>query len=739
MQRGVVYSIAMIFLLLLCSVCVPSTLAQPSSGDNIEATLTCRFISGAHLMVDARMVVNSIDVFDTRYTRQAIEEMAASNQIVMGAIMLRLHDTVKTQIESAFADADVDTINSIPSYEAPYFIDSFQVNLTAAFFKYNGSLNLTDFINGVLDMGATVAYSFGLSAAQGWNTSFVFSLPSTMTLVYANTADTDQETNTVRWKITNWTGTNGGIEGLLSIQSKNPTTAPSESQDISLEYILDTRTMKNITFIDSFILKKVDIRQYNVLPSFITGLGSIPADGLRLFIQNGLFTWEDLFENTIYPIEQQTTLILETSSFQQNLSLSFSWDAESTINCSTPFNISHMDDEPAIRANFEDNDVNLLICDIPALAFLGLINAGANASISSEDVNFGRGLERIAYPYSIILYLPTNITLEGQTRYLWNKTTPITGSFSSSLQPTPPYTSERIETRIDIELVKMDLNIPSVFSGKTEMTASVKLREEDKIYVMRRSDELWLPPKINLSFLNADAFRLCADKQVFNDGMITTFLSQKTAVFQQRLSDVFRGLEVKGAIDRKVFDSSRGWDGDISTMDDVNPIIVPNDAMEVYMIGFNASLWPAELSIRPQQFTLQGIENQTVTYRITFPRGIDINASEDVGRPLIIGTTNDGRYYVELTFNESTATQPAVLTCILRASPVYILMLFLPCILVFLLLVVLIVIIYLIRKKRGGLRRGHRKLFEPEDSEPVDYSNQEYYVPPPPSSTKKKK
>ena len=728
----------MTLVLLLCSLYTPIIGAQPSPGDNVEATLTCRFVSGAHLTVEAQMLVNSIDVFDTQYTRQTIEEIATSNQIVMGAIMLRLHDTVKAQIETAFTNAVVETINPIPTYEAPYFLDAFQVNLTEAFFKYNGSLNLTDFINGVLDMGATIAYSFDLSAAQGWNTSFIFALPSTMTLVYANTADTDPEANTVRWKITNLSGTDEGIDGLLSMQSTTPTTVPSESEDISQEYIFDTRSMTSTVFMDSLILRKVDIRQYNVLPSFVSGVGSIPADGLRLFIQNGLFTWADLFENTISPIEQQTTPILEGSSFQQNLSLSFSWDAASTINCSTPYDITHMDDEPAIRANFEDSDVNLLICEIPALAFLGLINAGANASISSGDVNFGRGLDAITYPYTIILYLPTNITLEGQNRYLWNKTSPISGSFSSSLQPTPPYTTDRIETRIDIEFVKMDLNIPSVFTGKTELTATVKLRQEDKLFILRRSDELWLSPKINLSFLNADAFRLCVDKQVFSKGMITAFLSQKTAVFQQRLSEVFPGLDVKGTIDNPQYRASLSWDGDISTMDDARSVLVPIEAIEAFMIGFNASLWPAELSLRPQQLTLRGIENQTVTYRITFPRGIDLNASETLGRPFILGTTNDGRYYVEMTFNGSNATLPAVLTCVLHASPVYILMLFLPCILVFLLLVVLIVNIYLIRKKRGGLRRGNRKLFEPEDSEPVDYSDQEYYVPPPPSTKKKK-
>ena len=730
--------IVMVVLVLGCCFPVPLSDAAPAYDSNVDATLTCSFLSGAQLTVQAQMIVNSIEVFDTRYTRQAIEDMAATNQYIMGAIMLRLHDAAKMQVESAFTGATVDSMNTIPSYEKPFFIDVFRVNLTPAFFRYNGSLNLTDFINGVLDMGATVNYYFDLRAEPGWNTTFVYTLPSAMTLVYANTADTKPDTNTVRWVIRNWDGSDEGTEATISMQSKAPTTTSTETEDISLEYILDTTTVTNINFIDSMIVKKVDIRRYNVLPAFVTGLQSIPADGLRLFIENGLLTWADLFENTIHPIEQQTTHIIENSSFQQNLSLVFGWDADTTMNCSTPYNVSYMDDVPAIRATFQDSEITLRICQMPARAFFGLIHAGANASISSGDLNFGGGLEGLMYPYSIMLRLPTNITLEGKSIYLWNRTTPISGTFTSEVQPTPPYVAEHIETSIDIELVKMDLNIPSVFTGKTELTASVKMKEDDNIYVIRRVDELGFSPKVVLPYLNADAFRVCTEENVFSQDQINTFLSEKTTQFQQRLSEVFQGLEVKGAIDRASFTNSLVWDGDISSMDDVVPVTVTNIANEVHMAGFNVSLWPAELSIAPQQFVLQGVANQTVTYRIIFPRGITINASEDTGRTLIVGKTNDGRDYVELTFDEGTESQSVLLTCVLRTSPIYVLGLFLPCILVFLLLVVLIVILYLIRKKRGGLRRGKRKLFEPEDTEPSVYSEQEYYVPPPPSSKKKK-
>jgi hypothetical protein len=368
------------------------------------------------------------------------------------------------------------------------------------------------------------------------------------------------------------------------------------------------------------------------------------------------------------------------------------------------------------------------------------MNAGATASISPPDISFGLGLERIKYPYEITLLLPTNISLDEQNIiYTWNKTKPITGTFRSNRQSTPTYTDENIDSRIEIELSKMDLNVPSIFTGKTELTVSAKMKEDDRLFVIRRDGDFSFSPKINITYLNSDALRLCIEENVFSQDQVTSFLSQKTERFQQRLSKIFYGLNVKGIVDRKIFSDSLVWDGDISAMDNIIPVVVSNYANNVYTVGFNVSLWPIDLTIAPQRLSLQGIENQTVTYRIIFPRGITINASDSAGKTIIMGKTNDGRDYVELSFDAGVTTQSTVLTCILNVSPVYVLGLFLPCILVLILLVVLVVIIYLIRKKRGGLRRGKGKLFEPEDNEPSDYSGQDYYVPPPPSSKKKKK
>jgi hypothetical protein len=682
------------------------------------------------------MLVNKITVFDHLYDRQMIESISSSDPYVMGAIMFRLHESLKTQINGAFKDAQIDTMNKKPGYTIPYFTDDFLVNLTPLFFAYAKPMNLTSFISGVFDMGAVVSYHFNLTADLGWNTSYLCTLPASLTLDFANTPLVNSENNQVQWEVKNWDGTAIPVAATVSLRTKNPTTPLKETEDISVEFALDTRAAQDVSLTEIVSARDINVRNYVTFPSFVTGLHILPADGVRLCIDNGLLSWNDVLSNTIQPIEQHITPILENSSFNQTLKFSFSWNASSTTNCSTPYNLTHMDSTPTVQATFKDPNVNLNICGMPSRAFFGLVNAGAAATISSSDINFGQGLEAIPWPATFLLNFPTNITFDGKNTYIWNQTKPLTGAFSSNVQPNPPYTNEQESTLIVIDIAKMDLNLGSIFTGKTELTASTKLREDDLLSVMHWPSEFPRSSKINLTYLNADAFRLCTEEQVFNGPSLDLFLSEKKDVFQQRASGIIHGLSVKGSTDRKAFSDSLIWDGDISAMDALVPVVVSSYASQVYTIGFTMSLWPATLSISPQQFSIQGIGNQTITYRFIFPKGISVNASESAGTAVNTGKTSDGRDYVELSFN--TGNQTSTLSCVLNASPVYVLGIFLPCLLVFVLLIILIVIIYLIRKKRGGLRRvKKRKLFEPEDNEPAD-EMPDYYVPPPPSSKRKK-
>jgi hypothetical protein len=438
---------------------------------------------------------------------------------------------------------------------------------------------------------------------------------------------------------------------VLSTRLNNPTTAVSKTEDFFLTFDLDSSNVDNVRFTTVFSLRNIDIQDYDILPEFITELGFVPSDGIRLFIDNSLLLWEDLYQNTIKPVEQTTISTIERSSFNQTLTMLFNWDSETSTNCTTPYNTTNMDDVPAIKAEVtSEHSVELLLCDISSRSFFGLVNAGAVANISEDDVNFGDRLDEIGRSYEVLLHLPTEIYLEGDNIYRWNESGPLSGVFSSDLQPLPKYSEENINTYIEIDISKLDLNIPSFFTGKAEFTATVHSKEDIHMSVTRFPMEFSLSDKINLPYLNSDAFRVCVDESVFSAEEVDAYLSNKKDVFEMRMSNVLNGLKIKGVVDKDVFSDSLSWDKDISHMDDVTSIVASTYANNLYPISFSFSLWPPDMHISNQTFTFESIKNQSVIYHIEFPKGISVTATDTLNKSILKGKTTDGREYIEVFF-----------------------------------------------------------------------------------------
>lgn len=701
---------------------VADTSADDSPDSLVDANFDIEFVTGTDLKICVSLDVSEITVFGNTYDSNGIQTVANDDLQTLGAIKLRLRQLLEEQIELSFEYAIITSLKDKPTYENTLFYDEYGINLTSAFFGLNETVNSHDFINGVLDLDAIVYYAFSFHAESGWNNTYTIVLPEFMN--YKSTTGS-AENNRIQWKVKNREGEHPELSGELSIQLTAPSTPRPTEDDIHLKFELDAININRIALKTTILAEKVDIREYDILPDFIDELNFISSDGIRLFIDNRLLSWDDLYLKTIKPIEQITKSKIETSSFNQTLEMSFAWSPETTTNCSVSYNITSMDDDPPLKAELIDEDVNLIICDMSSRAFFGLVNAGAMANISADDINFGDRLGEIGVPYDIFLQLPNNISLDGKNIYSWNLSTPIFGEFASDLRPSPEYSKGDIDTIIDIEISKMDLDIPSFFSGKTKLTATSYIKENDYIYVTIFPQEFKISKKIDLKYLNSDAFRLCTEESVFNEEDINIYLTNKKDVFEMRLSDILNNLKVKGIVDKDVFYDSLNWDGDISNVDDVVPVVVSTYAHNIYSIDFNLSFWPPEISISNQTFNLKGIENQSVTYRIIFPKGISINARDSLNESMIKGKTNDGREYVELSFGPDEFAESYVFLGEIGASPVYVLGLFLPCILSLLFVVILIIVVYLIRKKRKG-----GKIIQ-KNMESTGYEDQEYYIPPP--------
>ena len=697
--------------------------AEDAPESLVDATFTIEFVTGTDLVVDVTMTAYKLTT-DHAYTA---EEIASASDEEMGALKLSIYLLLKNQINIVFGDAEILNFE-MPTYSSGVFNEELNVKLTSTFFGLNDSVDSESMINGVLDMGAVVAYNFNLVTEPGWNNTFTCVLPESISFKSTD-GDVSANRKEITW-ILNWNGADAEKSATLSTRLKNPTTTVSETEDIFLTFDLDSSNVDNVSLTTTFSLRNTDIREYDILPDFITELGFVPSDGIRLFIDNGLLSWDDLYQNTIKPVEQTTISTIEHSSFNQTLTMLFNWDSETSTNCTTPYNTTNMDDVPAIKAELtSEHSVELLLCDISSRAFFGLVNAGAVANISEEDVNFGDRLDEIGRSYEVLLHLPTEIYLEGDNIYRWNESISLSGVFSSDLQPLPKYSEENINTYIEIDISKLDLNIPSFFTGKAEFTATAHSKEDIHVSVTRFPMEFGLSDKINLPYLNSDAFRVCVDESVFSTEEVDAYLSNKKDVFEMRMSNVLNGLKIKGVVDKDVFSDSLSWDKDISHMDDVTPIVASTYANNLYPVGFSFSLWPPDMHISNQTFTFESIKNQTVTYRIEFPKGISVTATDTLNKSILKGKTTDGREYIEVFFASDKEVEIDTITCVLVASSLYMLGQFLPCIISLVLVVILIIVVYILKRKRRG-----RKLVIQEEVDASGYEGEDFYVPPPPSS-----
>jgi len=640
----------------------------------------------------------------------------------LGAFRLLLYQMLDRQLDATFKNADVLNF-SMPIFDGDKFYEQLNINLTSSFFGLNDSVNANDFINGMLDMGAIVNYSLNLQAEPGWNNTYIIELGQNLN--YKWTTGTLDGTY-IKWTVKNWNGNSPSKSAELQLKKDNPTTHSLYSEDISLEFILDSKDVELISFQTNILFKSADIQIYNILPSFIYDINFVPADGIRLLVENGFITWDEFYEKTVEPLKETIKTTIEKSSFNQTLNIMFSWDKETTTDCLVPYEISNMDNKPSVKAIVTDNDIGLKICGISSRALFGLINSGAEANISKEDVNFGDDLNDIGYDYNVTLYMPENIYLDNKNVYTWNENITDYGEFKSDIAAS--YFNEDKDTVIEIDVKSTDLNLLSFFTGKTELTFGLDMKETKNYNVTILPGEFSLPEKVTLEYLNSDAFRLCIEENVFSEEGVSAFLNDEKNLFENTLRHILPGLEIGANANRDDFEKSLLlWDGNISNMDANPPIKVPSYAHSSYPIRFDFSF--SGVDIPAKTFNFAGLPNQNVTYKVIFPNGISINVDDPLNKA-ITGKTDDERYYFEITFSALESNLSTDISCKMIPSALFVIGVLLPCIASLIITIVLIIVIYIIIKKR----RGKKFTTKTKEEDITDYETEDFYVPPPPGS-----
>ncbi|MEF8878790.1 MAG: hypothetical protein V5A64_00165 [Candidatus Thermoplasmatota archaeon] len=736
--------IFILFILVLSSLNFASlSSASDNPGDQINAVFTINFKEPTLLDIEVTINVDKITVMGGTQTYLGSEIKNVGPETI-GMIKENIRTKLKKQIGLVFYETTEDAYDDITAESEVthegnnVFSDNFEVKLNSEFFGIRKNVESNNLIKSVLDMGGKVDYTLDLQAEPGWTNTYNIILNSYHPLKHHGEYTDASEFHPI---ITNQDGEKTKVvKQNLSLKLEDATTPTLSSEDIFVKYYLDSKDMTDTSLNISLLFRNVDIKNYDFLPKSIK-LDFIPADGVRFFNELGLLNWSDFKTKTVGPIMEEIKEAIESSEFDQILSLSFKWNNATTTECKNPYDINNMDNKSAIKAEYTDEKVDLRMLGITDKAFYGLINSGGiPTNFTKEDINFGENLWETGYNYEIIMMMPGNITLQDKNPYVLKRNETFSGSFDS--KDAKHYNKENKEIFITIDIKEPSLNLLSFVTGKTQLEFNVNVEEINQYYVLdRNTSGFTLPSDIKLDYLCADAFRLCVQENVFNESDIDDFLKNEKTIFKNRVKNIWIGSEIgkNTKVEEKSFKKSIfNKEINIQEMENAPSVKVNTNADFTKPLPFDLDFIPPNFDIKKQNYELKGLEGHNVTYKIIFPKGLSLDTSNELDKNLNIDTTKDGRKYVTMSFNKTESNLSDTVSCKLKPSGLFVLGVFTPCIVSFVVAVILIlVIMFLRRKRRGGRTKASKR--KPRQEEPKEegvYEDEDFYMPPPPGSKK---
>lgn len=707
----------------------PNVRGEDASFDIIDCAFNFEMKTATDFYLNVQMRINRATAFGQIYNNAGVNGLATSGDAddseALGVIKNNLHNSLRNQLIDVFGEKNIDPLGYKPTYQSPYFYEEYNINLTSDYFGINETINPYELINGVLDMGGWMNYNFIFKADHGWNNTYSMNLGENYKLqraIYGSVMN-----QIIEWEVRNGNGENPEKEGVLIISRKNPT-SDLEEEDITLDFILNSKE-KDTVLISNINLKSISLSNYNFLPTFLTNISHVPSDGLRLFVKNGLLSWDEIYQKTVKSIHDEIKTAIETPAvFNQTLNFKLSWDENTTETSQSPYIVNKMDKNPPARMILTDESINIIINQLSSRALFGLVDAGAIATVKPNSINFGSEIENVGYEYNITLQMPENVLLNNKNEYTWNKYKNFSGEILSN--NAQKYDENEINSIIEIEVESTDLNLLSIFTGQTELVFGLNLEEEKNYKVTQMPSEFNLPDSIYIEYLCSDALRLCIEEDVFKQSEVDEFLAHDKTVFEEVLKQII-GFNIKGNEGLIKFQESLEWDGNILEMDENSPVITRSYSHESFPIKFQLSITPPEFKIPPQKFTFKGLQNQQRTYRMIFPPGISIN-SEDTLDKSKVNVTRDGCRYVEIVFSPDEAGASTDVTLTITPSFFFILGLFTPCIVSLMITIILIIVVIMFRRKRK--RKGPVAYSPPSQEQTAGYEEEDYYIPPPPGS-----
>jgi len=694
---------------------------------SVESSIDIVVLNGTILSVEFTADVSyfTLPANEMQYSR---EDIIQANSEERGAIKYALKSDIVSQMKSSFPDCQFEQIYSLPRYESGLFIDKYYVNLTADFFSMNSSISTFQLVNGLLDSGVFVNYSFPWTALEGWNNTYTLLLSDEIGFKRTNG---DVDNKKISWEVFNGFGNIEMISGTITLKDLNPTTPPNQNESVTLVFSLNCHPVENPAM--SIILKanRLDMNAYSLMSTVFSLPSSLPADSVRLCVQNNLTTFDKIRSFSLDKYEKSAMSSVESSTFNQSFNLSFFWNESTTVNCSPAFVLDFMDESPPVTGLITDPSVEVNFFNITDKAFFGLINAGAESVVNSSNVNFADVFDKSKLSSSCELILPRHVLFDNKQVVSWNHSTEFVGKFDSEKSPT--YDTQEVSQYQVINVKSTDLNLLSFFTGKTEVNLGIGFEKTREIFVLSRSSDLSIPDQIVLPFINADAFRVCIEEGVFSTEEINKYINQQETALENMSRRLFPSIKGSAVNDPRVFQDSLEWNENISSMEDKDPVTIRQYMESTAPLKCHFSLFPPQFSFAKQNFTFIGVPREKVTYNMTFPKGVSINILSS-SQPIIQKSSSNGNAQLSLTLNASETGKVATVLLSMEPTLLYVIGLFVPCIISVMITLVLFIVVYIIRKKRNVFRQNKNRHNLPEDNE--SYENEDYYVPPKPPSSR---
>jgi hypothetical protein len=464
------------------------------------------------------------------------------------------------------------------------------------------SASVDDLVRGTLVMGGVLNLSVVLHASAGHLNKFHIVPPAGFLfkagLALTSTRDLSIDARPSSTELTQNT--------YLALVAGNPANLKDRIDALA---DVDVKDLDAVVFSVNLSIYAVDSTK--ISPHFpgVLGVYLVSADGLRMAVEQGLLSWEDIRTLSVQP--QIDALQSQLSGMLSGpLSLKFQWDNSSLDG----YDVSSMIGRP-VRATLTGSG---------ALDMKGMSKHIAQDALwSGAKVPFEIGIYN-DLNWSVKMTLPQNLTLEGtglapsgsvngRETYRWNKAyNPLKGDITRNGTWEPDHNGS-VNVRIEVLSVDYDL-IRVIAQHQTTLKFKVSVTIALDGLTLDADLKNGLPGNVTIVRANADLIRaLIADGKV-ERSKIDSMVDDLSLNLQMQMS-----AALDRDVDFRVFLDEHSLDKNAT-----GPILMKGSATISVDKDLNSKDSLIGFLDTSKTFYLQGKEGWIVTYTIILPKGIEI-------------------------------------------------------------------------------------------------------------------